>query len=105
MPMRPRIDEVMQGSARPSNTEYLMHADLPCADDSAVDLAEEPEEAEQDGADFVLDRCEAIAGHLRELLQQAQAAHGSVSPPVPWSTPEQRSHVLYSRHTCLFYFV
>ena len=55
-----------------------MHAD---AGDNAVDLAEEPEDAAEDGADHVLDRCEAIAGSLRQLLGQHQAAQGCVSIP------------------------
>ena len=44
-----------------------------------MDLAEEPEDAAEDGADHVLDRCEAIAGSLRQLLGQHQAAQGCVS--------------------------
>ncbi len=68
----------MQWSYGWSRLDSTSHDELQCAADSAVDLAEEPEEAAQDGADFVLDRCEAIAGHLRELLQQCQSANGSV---------------------------
>ena len=47
----------------------------------AVDLAQQPENAAEDGADHVLDRCEAIAGSLRQLLGQHQAAQGCVFIP------------------------
>ena len=60
----------------------VMHAD---AGNNAVDLAEEPEEAAEDGADHVLDRCEAIAGSLRQLLGQHQAAQGCVSIPTSFA--------------------
>ena len=56
----------------------VMHAD---AGGNAVDLAEKPEDAAEDEADHVLDRCEAIAGSLRQLLGQHQAAQGCVSTP------------------------
>ncbi|CAK0783636.1 hypothetical protein CVIRNUC_006835 [Coccomyxa viridis] len=58
------------------------------AGDNAVDLAEEPEDAAEDGADHVLDRCEAIAGSLRQLLGQHQAAQGASSAEAVMVTHE-----------------
>ena len=47
----------------------------------AVDLAEELEDAAEDGADYVLARCEAIAGILRQLLGQHKTAQGCAFIP------------------------